>query len=145
MVKKSFSLIEVLIFISVLSLFFVAALSVTTFNIKNMKIQEHKILAVKYAEEAIEWLKQEKEDEWFTFIARAGSSQNYCLNGLNWGSTGACGENYILGAPSIFKRDLSIVNSGTPVNQVSAVVTVAWKEGDIDFNVPIKTVFKTIE
>ena len=43
-------------------------MTVTTFNLKNMKIQEHKILATRYAEEGVEWLKQEKEDDWQIFI-----------------------------------------------------------------------------
>jgi len=139
--SKSFSLIEVLVFTAVLGLFFVAAMAVATFNIKNMKIQEHKILATRFAEEGIEWVKQEKEDDWTDFIDH--NDGNYCLNSLGWNP--ACGENYDLGTPAFFKRELTIVKSGSPTDQIEGTITVYWKEGDNNFNVPIKTVFKLLE
>ncbi len=141
--KKSlvgFSLIEVLVFTTVLGLFFVAAMTVTTFNLKNMKIQEYKILATRYAEEGVEWLKQEKEDDWQIFIAH--SAGNYCLNSLGWNSACAPPNDYILNA--FFKRELKIIKPPT-VDQVEGTVTVYWKEGIDDYNVTIKTVFRILE
>ena len=141
--KKSFSLIEVLVFTAVLGLFFVAAMAVATFNLKNMKIQEHKILATRYAEEGMEWVKEEKEADWSTFITHG--SGNYCLNvSLDWNA--ACTEDdYSLGTPAFFKRELTITSSGSPVDQEEITVTVNWKEGGNSFTVPIKTVFKLLE
>lgn len=144
--KKSFSLVEVLVFTAVLGLFFVAAVSVTTFNLKNMKIQEHKILATRFAEEGNEWVKQEKEDDWSIFIIHGSLAGNtYCLNSLNWNTFVNCGETYALGTPEFFKRELLITNSGSPVDQVNTTTTVSWKEGVNTFNVAIKTVFKLLE
>ncbi|MDO9028625.1 MAG: hypothetical protein Q7U68_07200 [Candidatus Roizmanbacteria bacterium] len=142
--KKSFSLIEVLVFTAVLGLFFVAAISVATFNLKNMKIQEHKILATRYAEEGTEWVKQEKEDDWSIFITRGSvSGTTYCLNNsLSWDSSSPCGS-YGLG--TIYKRELLIKNSGSPVNQVETTMTVYWQDMGTDLSVPIKTVFKLLE
>lgn len=145
-VNKAFSLVEVLVFTSVLGLFFVAAVSVTTFNLKNMKIQEHKILATRHAEEAVEWLKQEKEDDWSVFITKGSLGwTTYCLNSnsLSW-TSGSCGT-YSLGSPAIFKRELTIANSGTPVDQVETLVTVYWQDMETILSVPIKTVFKLLE
>lgn len=142
--KKSFSLIEVLVFTAVLGIFFVAAISVATFNFKNMKIQEHKILATRYAEEGNEWVKQEKEDDWSTFITQGtAGGTTYCLNSsLSWGSPGSC-VGYGLG--TIYKRELVIKNSGSPVNQVDVTITVSWQDMGTDLSVPIKSVFKLLE
>lgn len=142
--SKGFSLIEVLVFTAVLGLFFVAALSVATFNIRNMKIQEHKILATRYAEEATEWLKQEKEDDWTMLVAH--NAGFYCLNSLNWTTysvtSPACAlDNYISTTP--FKRELSLTKPQP--DQVSAIVTVTWKDMNTDLDVEIKTVFKLLE
>lgn len=146
MAKKGFSLIEVLVFTGILSLFFLASMSVATFNLKNMKIQEHKILAARYAEEGVEWVREEKESDWSTFITYDTSSgTTYCLNSLDWGSPSGCGESYSLGTPAFFKRELLITNFSSPVDRVEASITVSWKEGDSIFNVPIKTVFKLLE
>ena len=134
--SKSFSLVEVLVFTAVLGLFFVAAMAVATFNLKNIKIQEHKILATRFAEEGIEWVKQQKEDDWTGFIARGSSAGTiYCLNSLGW-TSGSCGD-YSLG--TIFKRELVIKNSG------DAVLTVYWQDMGTVLSVPIKTVFKLLE
>ncbi len=142
---KGFSLIEVLVFTAVLGLFFVAALSVATFNVRNMKIQEHKILATRYAEEATEWLKQEKEDSWTDFILRdtsGGSGKPYCLNSLVWTVATLCAT-YGLGTPTVYKRELLIKNIST--TQIEATVTVLWKDMGTDLKVEIKTVFKLLE
>ncbi|MEK7634168.1 MAG: type II secretion system protein [Patescibacteria group bacterium] len=143
MIKNAFSLIEVLVFTAVLGLFFVAAMAVVSFNLKSMKVQEHKILATRYAEEGMEWVKEEKESDWSTFITH--NSGNYCLNSsLDWNL--ACAENdYSLGTPAFFKRELTITSSGSPVDQEEVTITVSWKEGENIFTVPIKTVFKLLE
>lgn len=148
--KKSlangFSLIEVLIFTVVLGLFFVAAMSITTFNLKSMKIQEHKILATRFAEDGIEWVTQEKEDDWSIFITRGSTDGKiYCLNNLNWNTFVSCGEIYALGTPGFFKRELLITNSGSPVNQVDVTVTVYWQDMGTVLSVSTKAVFKLLE
>lgn len=139
--NKGFSLIEVLVFTAVLGSFFVAAMAVATFNLKNMKIQEHKILAARYAEEGVEWVRQEKEADWPVFINH--NAGGYCLNSLGWNPP--CGENYDLGTPAFFKRELTIAKSGSPTDQVEGAVTVTWKEGSNSFDVTVKTVLKPLE
>ena len=141
---EGFSLIEVLVFSAVLGLFFVAAMAVETFNLKNMKIQEHKILATRFAEEGIEWLKQEKEDDWSIFITRGSvTGTTYCLNNsLSWGSSSPCGS---YGLSTIYKRELVIKNSGSPVDQVEAIITTYWQDMGTVLSLPIKTVFKLLE
>ena len=141
---KGFSLVEVLVFTAVLGLFFISAIAVATFNLKNMKIQEHKILAIRFAEEGIEWLKQEKEDDWSIFITRGSvTGTTYCLNNsLSWDSSSPCG-NY--GLSTIYKRELVIKNSGSPVDQVEAIITTYWQDMGTVLSLPIKTVFKLLE
>jgi len=143
--NKGFSLIEVLVFTAVLGLFFVGAVSVATFNLKNMKMQEHKILATRYAEEGTEWVKQEKEDDWTEFIKKdtsGGSGKTYCFNSLDWNNLPAPCD---YGLSTIYKRELLIKNSGSPVNQIETTMTVYWQDMGTDLSVPIKTVFKLLE
>lgn len=139
--KKGFSLVEVLVFVTILSLFFVTALTVTTFNLRNLKIQEHKILATRYAEEGMEWVKQEKEDDWQVFTTHTGT--NYCLNTLSWTSD-LC-TTYSLGSPGFFKRDLLITNSGSPVEKITGNLTVSWMENNVEQTVVLKSVFNLWE
>lgn len=145
--KKGFSLIEVLVFVTILSLFFVAAMAVTTYSLRTMKTNQYKILAAHFAEEGLEWLRGQKEDDWTAFIAldtSLGSPTTYCLSTLDFSSPGECGENYTLGTPQIFKRELSIENIPDNFNpdQVNATVTVVWEGGT---PVEVQTVFKLLE
>lgn len=149
---RSFSLIEVLVFVTVLSFFFVTAMAVATFNIRNTKVQEHKILATRYAEEATEWIRYEKESDWSIFVTRdpAATGTTYCLNnsnGLNWDIASPCGDVYALGTPAIFKREVYIKDTGLPpgVSQVDVTITVSWIDYNTTFNVSVPTVFRLLE
>lgn len=141
--NKSFSLIEVLIFVTILVLFFVAAITVTTYSLRNMKINEHKVIATHFAEEGLEWVKSEKESDWQSFVNRdpsSGSGTKYCLNsGLSWNNSGACSD-YTLGLPPFFKREVTLTNSGVPVSQTNVVVEVRWIEGNQTLSTKVNSV-----
>ena len=136
-----FTLIEVLVFVTVLSLFFISAVTITTFSLRNLKIQEHKIIATRYAEESSEWVKQEKEDDWQVFASHNGT--NYCLNSLSW-TNGLC-STYSLGTPGFFKRDLILSISGNPTDKITTVLTVSWLENGVNQNVILKLVYNLWE
>lgn len=143
---EGFSLMEVLVFISILSLFFVAAITVTTFSLRSMKASEYKILASHLAEEGMEWVKSEKEADWNEFITKdTGAGTTYCLKYLNWNSAVPC-TNYTLGTPAIFKRELTVDNqAGSPITTTDIEVTVSWTDGTTVFELPVKTVLKVWE
>ena len=139
--EVGFTFTEVLVFVTILSLFFISAVTITTFSLRNLKIQEHKILATRYAEEASEWVKQEKEDDWQVFASHNGT--NYCLNSLSW-TNGPC-STYSLGSPGFLKRDLSITYSGSPVDKAVTNLTVSWLENNIEQKVVLKSVYNLWE
>src|SRR3989338_7171355 len=147
--KKGFSLIEVLVFVTVLSLVFVAAMAVVTYSLRTMKINEHKILASHYAEEAMEWGKGQKEDNWveFTALDAVPGASIFCINDLNFNNANECGTSYDLGTPATFKREVLLENvpDSTTPDQVNATVYVFWLEGGQDFDVSVSTVLKRLE
>jgi len=129
-----FSLIEVLVFVTIFGLFFVLAIAVTTASLRNMKVTERRIYAVRYAEEMIEWLRSEKEASWADFVTHTGT---FCFNkvlGNSWSlslpTTGLCPTYTGIGSlpPVIFKRDVVVSSSGSPVTQIIVKVTVSWQE-----------------
>jgi len=146
--RKSFSLIEVLVFVTILSLFFVAAMSVSTYSLRSMKSSQRKILASHYGEEAMEWLRGEKENNWLVFSARDYGSGIYCANSLDFSTPGECGEEgFDLGNPPVFKREVtieSIYNAGN-IEQINVTAAVYWKEGSANDSVILKSVFEIIE
>ena len=140
--KKSFTLIEVLIFVTILSLFFVTAAAVTITSLRNLKIQENKILATRYAQELLEWLRGEKEADWNNFTTK---NNTYCFNSSpipSWGSAGNC-SNY--GLNNLYKREVNLNPQGNPPYQVNVSITVSWQELGQIYQVPLNTVFTVWE
>ncbi len=126
--KKGFSLIELLVFISVLSVFFIAALSVSVYFLRNFKEQQYKIVASHLLEEGIEWVKFKKELDWNDFYLKRSSNGNiYCLNNLDLNIQGTC-SSFDLGSPNFFKRELIIKTIESYKVEVS--IYVYWP----DFN-----------
>jgi len=143
--KKSFTLIEVLIFVTILSLFFVAAAAITIASLRNLKVQEHKILATRYAEELLEWLRGEKEADWNQFTTHSGP---YCFNSSpiqmsNWPTSGNCPTGSFLN--NLYKREVTLNPQGSPPYQVNVSITVLWQELGQTYQVPINTVFTVWE
>jgi prepilin-type N-terminal cleavage/methylation domain-containing protein len=148
MSKKGFSLIEVLVFVSILGMFFVIAIAVTISSLRNMKINEHKILATKYGEELLEWFRSQKEKDFQVFATYAGDSgTSYCFNSLriSWPGTGSCSTYNGLNPP-IYTRDAILTKSGSPTTTtVSVEITVSWQEIGNTYTVPINSVFYIYE
>jgi prepilin-type N-terminal cleavage/methylation domain-containing protein len=147
--KKGFSLIEVLVFVSILSLIFVSAVAVTTYSLKVMRFNQDKILATHYAEEGLEWVKSQKEEDWSNFTGldtSSGPGTTYCLTSLSWSSPGLCGENDLFGTPNIYSREVTLINEGgSPVNQSNVEVKVYWKNSNDNYNVTLRTTLKILE
>lgn len=147
--KNGFTLTEVLIFLSLFSIFFIAAASVVVIILNNMKLQEHKILAVKYSQDLLEWLRGEKEKDWLTFVNKGNIvGVVYCFSSTNieenWPIPNQPCENYQYLSPPIFKREAILTNNaGNPyeTTSVQIEINVSWIENNKKYNVPIKTVF----
>lgn len=168
---KAFSLIEVLIFTTVFSLFFVLASTVVTTTLRITKENQNKIRATHYVEELKEWLQTEKEINWggtaysgsaitnFTEYATQAypppyntlpiPDTDYCFNTAPvtaWPARGASNCNLML--DNQFRRIATFSASsieGGYIKQISADISVEWNEGKIIYKVPLKVVFSVWE
>jgi len=164
---KSFSLIEVLIFVSILSLFFVTAAMVIVAVLQNTTTNQNKIIATHYAEELRSWLQSEKETNWGGEIYIAPPIINFtqhvsqpltdfCFNTspvAGWPlSAGAsnCGFSLdngfrrIATFSAIF-ADPTTSPGGTYINQVGVNISVEWMDRGRLYSSPLKTVFSIWE
>lgn len=149
--ENGFTLIEILIFTAIVSVFFVVAVYVSSFSLSIMRTNENKIYAAHYAEEASEWLLNEKDStDWIVFSGYATSPNNsWCMNTLAL-TSGACptslAGSYTLGFEynRQFNRDVVLSNLGD--GTISSSVTVSWKDiGGTLLYVPIKTIYAQTE
>lgn len=145
----AFTLIEILIFTAIVSVFFVVAAAVSAFSLSVMRTNENRVYATHYAEEAREWLLNEKDTtEWVTFSANVGT---WCFDTLEWtGNTGACLTSgvgsYALGSEygRQFNRDVVLTLLGD--GSISASIIVSWNDANGNvLNVPIKTIYAQTE
>ncbi len=150
--KKGFTLLEVMIFTTILTIVLVSAAAFTTRLVYNLRINEHKVFANVNASELLEWLTSEREANWSNLYNAAGNAPGttYCVNGnLTVSTTFAdptvftaapCAFNGITGrVPAIFKRELILTRNGT--NQVTATVRVSWQEGATVYADEIQAVY----
>jgi type II secretory pathway pseudopilin PulG len=148
-IKKGLTLIELLIFILILNILLVGAASFSTYLIRVTKFNQYKILATHHAEEALEWIKAEKDKDWQNFtnlVYDDNSETTYCIVSLDWTSIGSCDRSYFLGTPNIFIREVKLINEGVdPVLQTNIRVIVSWKDGSNDYNVTLKSNLKILE
>jgi len=146
--QKGLSLLEVLAFVTILSLTFLGVAYTTGQSIKRTKFNEQKLIATRYAEELEEWLRGEKEVDWASFYTThagaAPSGTTYCFddavydenNDISWPAAGDCGE--LFGLRDIYRREVVLTQSLT--SQVQVVIQVEWKDGGNVFSVPINTI-----
>ncbi|MDO8610000.1 MAG: hypothetical protein Q7R95_05595, partial [bacterium] len=115
-------------------------------SLHNMKYNEHKIIATRYAEELTNFIKNEKDINWMIFTTHGDSSGiNYCFNNnssLAWTDNTNCGSSFALN--SMYKRFATITTNGTPVSSVDVVVDVSWRETTIR-SVKINSIYQVWE
>lgn len=148
--NRGFTLLEVIIFITIFAIFFVTAGYVVTVSVRSMKFNQNKIVATHLAREVLEWVRGEKEEDWTSF--KSGPIPRTSPAGLTWcfnttpittWSGGACPANdYSLNG--IYKREIKLT-SNSPLDTVSAQVTVSWREGTRVYSTAINTIYSVLE
>lgn len=147
--NSGFTLLEILLFVTLISLVFIAVSYLSTYSLKTTRVAQQKIIATHFVEELQEWLRGQKEVDWGSFLAKAGNPTGliYCVNsmpadlsGLTSGS--GCGSTYGLG--TIYKREVTLTKNLTDT-QVTISIIVTWKENNNTFTVPISTIFSVWE
>jgi len=121
------SLFEVVLALGVMTLITVGIVILTTHTVRNSSFSRNKNLASKYALEAIEWIRSERDKNINSFVNNAANPL-YCLDSLTWTNVGACSSNEFI-SESIFLRNLRLETaliSGK--SEISATVIVSWTD-----------------
>ena len=160
--RTSFTLLEVMIFIMILSVVLVSATSYITRLLVNLRANEHRTNAVYLADDVKEWLNGEREsNSWDVFSAKGtAAGATYCVNQLlNLNNTivqlgpptniipaGNCTTNASIhpGLPAIYRRQLILhTNNVVPPTQITASITVSWVENGVPKSVVTKSIYNS--
>src|SRR3989304_3745944 len=79
------SLYEVVFAIGIAAIIITGVLVVSTTSVRNSTFSKNNSQATKYAQEAMEWLRAERDVDWAIFYGHAGSCN---IGSLGWGACG---------------------------------------------------------
>jgi hypothetical protein len=108
-----------------------ALISAITVSLANVQYTRNKAQATKYAQEAVEWLRSQKDTlGWskFKILSAADPGKIYCFASLDFLITQYCADQSDQQIAGTFYRDVTLTNSA--VDQITATVKVSWKQGN---------------
>lgn len=133
-INKGQSMFEVVIALFIIAMIIVGVVSLSTVSLSNAVFSRNKNLAGRYSQEAIEWLRSERDRDPNLFITHTGVSK-YCLNMVpltqtSWSVSGSCSDKI---ANTLFKREVTFTQSqiGCPSNCkniIEASVITSWSD-----------------
>ena len=132
---KGQSMFELVIAIGVSALIIVILVSLVSSALQNAAFAKNETLAGKYAENATEWLRGQRDKSTDVFLTEINKSlgTQKCFNSLDWTSTGPCTEGVVVDANSDatpFTREIKFISlSNDPAKIIiEADATVYWTD-----------------
>ncbi|OGY10140.1 MAG: hypothetical protein A3A58_02445 [Candidatus Blackburnbacteria bacterium RIFCSPLOWO2_01_FULL_41_27] len=123
------SLFELIIAIGIGIIIVTAIVQLVTISVRNASFAKNKNEATRLAQQALEWLRTEKEKDWAVFYDRAGNPAYWCFPTLAW-TAGQCGSSQTISGSTTFTRGATLDQEDVDGNDTSVVVvTVSWTEG----------------
>lgn len=120
--EKGQSLFEVVFAVGVMAIVLVGVISLAAKSVRTSTFSNSNAIATKYAQEAIEWLRKQRDDGWSNLSSRIGTT---CLSSnplSTWGGSGSCpitGDTY-------FNR--RVILTSISASSIDAAVEVSWSD-----------------
>lgn len=120
---------EVILALFIITMIIVAVVILSTNSISNSLFSRSKTQASRYSQEAIEWIRSQRETNFETF-STATDTTTYCLNSNppSFANTGACTSSELISG-TIFKRQVTFSKalvSGKTI--IDATVVTSWND-----------------
>jgi len=128
--NKGQSLFEVVVALAISALIITTIVSLVSNSIRNSTFSKNKTLAARYAEEATEWLRGERDREITAFRTNIQTSLNSprCFNSLSWSGIGACSPGEVI-ADTPFTREMTFSISLIGAKDlIQADIVVFWND-----------------
>lgn len=136
--KLGQSLFEVVFALAITALILTGVVSLSAMTIRNSDYSKNNALATKYAQEAVEWLRGQRDTDWTTFYTHSGTTPVVTCLGTSpitsWG--GSC---TISG--TVFSRSVTLTTDSANLDIIEAMITVSWTDGNGEHRVTSTTRF----
>lgn len=125
--KKGQSLFEVVMALAVVTLITVGIVILATNSIKNSTFSRNKTLSAKYAQEAIEWMRAERDKDISEFLNNVVIPV-YCLDSLSWSNVDVCSSGEVISNTNLTREASFTTSLISGKNIIEAQVTVFWND-----------------
>jgi hypothetical protein len=138
--QKGQSLFEIVVAISLIALICITIISLTTISLKNNIRSRNKSIASGFAQEAYEWLREQKSEDWGAFYSKSSAvGETYCFSSLlgdPFTNTGICDGTAgdTIADKENFERTVFLQRQVSP-DVVLIDINVDWVESDQAQNV----------
>ncbi|MCX6732864.1 MAG: hypothetical protein NTV98_04975 [Candidatus Roizmanbacteria bacterium] len=145
-IKKSFSLIEVLIFITILSFFFVTSAAIITVSMHQNTLKINMLKASHYNEQLLDWIKGEKDTNWNDFVLTT-SDKTFCFktDEPSWLEVILTKDDCDITLGGIFRRYAVFKTDTVPSTQVQVTTYTEWEDGGNTYSTKLYTVLNIWE
>jgi Tfp pilus assembly protein PilV len=129
--EKGQSLFEVVVAIAISALIVVTLVSVTSNSIQNSSFSKNKSLASTYADQASEWIRNQRDTNIDVLVTKATSGGTFCLPDLSWPASASNVASCTVISGTIFTRSVSLgvsLDPGSGKNIISSDVLVTWQD-----------------
>jgi len=110
------------------TLIIVAIVSLATSSIRNTSFSRDKTIATRHAQEATEWLRGQRDEDWDIFSTNVVFCPTpphvQCFDELIWGDCGSCGSTELI--DNRFTREFSFPS--VAADSISAEIKVSWSD-----------------
>ncbi|OGM09131.1 hypothetical protein A2159_01725 [Candidatus Woesebacteria bacterium RBG_13_34_9] len=131
------SLFELVVAISVIALILMGIVSVAAVSVRNSSFSRNSTIANKYAQEATEWLRQQRDSNWSVFSTHSDSSGiTTCLGSEPLNAWGNCSA-----ISGIFYRQVTLTTDAADINIINSEVLVTWTDSQGDHEINDTTIF----
>lgn len=120
------SIFEVVLAVGIVTVVLISIVGLVAVTQRNTNAAKTRAEASRSAQEALEWIRQERDTNWTAFYNRTAIN-TYCLDTLSWGNSNSCGNNELV-TDKGFIREVVFTRDPNP-NAVKTEVRVRWTDG----------------
>ena len=140
--KKAFSLIEVLIFVTILSLILISSAAIITVSMRQNTLRLNMLKATHYNEQLIEWIRSEKEVNWNEFLTHGDTTYCFTTDDLTWNNFVVNKDDCEETLDGKYRRYAILeLDHTTPPTQVVVTAHVEWDESGNRYSTQLHALF----
>ena len=117
------TLVELVVVLAIVGMIVTGIVSITAISVRNARFTKDQASASRYTQEAMEWIRQQRDTNWSTFSARSG--RTYCMNFLYWDITNPCTGSQVV-PNTTYIRTATLITLDASSIQVE--VEVSWTD-----------------